>query len=188
MTVHAKPPRRVSTEAPGPEMGAADFNAALDELEQTHNGFAALLRRIGDKRPVVVLLKGLRAMSAGTRQVSGEMQVILHLLRRERAHAARTAALTDWTAAADNGITATLRGVTLTLRPAPRGRWRIAAQVLATGFSPEAPRWRDSLADAKVRAVLAVDEALDQDPGDAPAGKAADWSFPTIAAVERGPA
>jgi hypothetical protein len=59
---------------------AAWFCAALAELGQTKNGFAAWLMRHGDGRGERTILRSIQRMSAGDARVSGEMRVILTML------------------------------------------------------------------------------------------------------------
>ena len=91
------------------------------------------------------------------------MQVIMTMLLRERARVKRMVDRTVWAEYAGGGLSATVEGVSLSLSPQTKGRWQIHAQVDETrGYSPPIPHWRTSLEEAKLRAMLCVDETLDQ--------------------------
>lgn len=147
---------------PTPEELTAAFRAGLDELGHSQRGLAAKMMALGDSRAFDTILRGVQRMATGEARVSGEMQVIMTLLLRERARAKRMAARTQWTQS-DDWMTTTVDGVRLSLSPQTRGRWQIHAAIDAPkGYSPAIPHWRGSLDEAKLRAMLCVDEALDQ--------------------------
>jgi hypothetical protein len=147
---------------PAPEALTADFRAGLDELGLSQRRLAAKMMALGDSRAFDTILRGVQRMATGEARVSGEMQVIVTLLMRERTRAKRMAARTRW-ARTDDCLTATVDGVRLSLSPQTRGRWQIHAAIDAPkGYSPAIPHWRNSLEEAKLRAMLCVDEALDQ--------------------------
>lgn len=104
-------------------------------------------------------------MLSGDVPVSGPMKVIMTLLLRERAAAYRLAQHVSWEKTESGGYRAEVEGVELTVTPQSHRRWSIHAQHVANGpdgYSPSIPHWRSSLDEAKIRAVLAVDETLDQ--------------------------
>lgn len=69
--------------------GAAMFRATLSELGFTIGGFVKFMIRHGDCRPASNIKRRLRRMATGEVRVSGEMHVILGMLRNGRARAAR---------------------------------------------------------------------------------------------------
>lgn len=145
-----------------PEEATAAFRAALETLEMSQRALAAKMAALGDKRSFDTILRGVQRMATGEARVSGEMQVILTQLLRERARTKRLVERTIWTQDGDY-ITAEIDGVALSLSPQTRGRWQIRASLaVPKGYSPAIPHWRNSLEEAKLRAVLCVDEALDQ--------------------------
>lgn len=145
-----------------PEELTSAFRSALDDLGLSQRGLAAKMMALGDGRAFETILRGVQRMATGEARVSGEMQVIMTLLLRERARAKRMAARTQWTRI-DDWLTATVDGVRLSLSPQTRGRWQIHAAIDAPkGYSPAIPHWRNSIDEAKLRAMLCVDEALDQ--------------------------
>ena len=91
------------------------------------------------------------------------MHVILTLLLRQHRRARRLAEQAVWTSHDDGRLTTKMQGVRVTLRPQSKRRWSIVARYIAdgtNGYSPEFPHWRNSLDEAKLRAILAVDETL----------------------------
>lgn len=145
-----------------PEEAVASFREAFEELGITQRRLAVQMQAIGDRRKFDAILRSIQRMASGEARVSGEMQVILELLRRERRAARRLADTIAWTESEGRVVTAEYRGVRLTLMPQTRGRWQIHARYGDDGYSPPIPHWRDSLAEAKIRAALAVEETLDQ--------------------------
>ncbi|MBR0666621.1 hypothetical protein GXW71_19840 [Roseomonas hellenica] len=69
--------------------GAAMFRTTLAELGFTIGGFAKFMIRNGDCRPASNIKRRLRRMATGEVHVSGEMHVILGMLRNGRARAVR---------------------------------------------------------------------------------------------------
>ncbi|KPF48873.1 hypothetical protein IP65_20585 [Novosphingobium sp. AAP1] len=143
---------------------AEALRSTIEGLELNQSSFAGLLSELGDKRELKTILRSIQRMASADARVSGEMQVILTLLQRDKWRARRIAQATQWTERDNGGLTAEIQGVRLTLHPQSRGRWSIHARHMAEGpdgYSPSIPHWRSSLEAAKIRAVLAVDETLD---------------------------
>jgi hypothetical protein len=142
---------------------AAQLRDSLDALSLNQTNLAQLMTELGDAREMKTILRSIQRMAGREAKLSGEMQVILTLLKREQSRARRVAEAADWIEQ-DGRLTAVIQGVRVTLAPQTRGRWSIHARHIAErpdGYSPEIPHWRNSLADAKLRAVLAVEETLD---------------------------
>lgn len=145
-----------------PEEATAAFRVALAELDLSQRALAGKMKALGDQRGFDTILRGVQRMATGDARVSGEMQVILTQLVRERARAKRIAERTVWNQS-DGFLTAEVDGVALSLSPQSRGRWQVHARLaVPQGYSPPIPHWRSSLEEAKLRAVLCVDETLDQ--------------------------
>lgn len=143
---------------------ATKLRANLTNLSLSQSGLAEAMAELGDKRELKSILRSIQRIAAEDSRLSGEMQVILTLLARQQRRARRIAAQTEWKSHADGRLTAEVQEVRLTLRPQSKGRWSIVARYLGDGpdgYSPEFPHWRESLEAAKIRAILAVDEALD---------------------------
>ena len=150
----------------GADRAEADaLRAAIEGMELNQSSFAALLRGLGDGRELRTILRSIQRMAAADARVSGEMQVILSLLGRDRARARRVAAAIDWTPDGRGGFSAKVQGVRIAVSSQRGGRWSVQARHVADGpegYSPSFPHWRDSLEEAKIRAVFAIDETLDQ--------------------------
>ncbi len=143
---------------------AASFRSAIEMLDLNQSSFAGLLSELGDNRGLKTILRSIQRMVGVEARVSGEMQVIVTLLVRDRARARRIADAIEWTQRDGGGFAAEIQGVKLTIAPQSRGRWSIHARHVATGadgYSPSVPHWRNNVDDAKIRAVMAVDETLD---------------------------
>lgn len=72
--------------------GAMLFRATLAELGFSIGSFVKFMIRHGDCRPASNIKRRLRRMATGEVRVSGEMHVILGMLRNGRARAARRGA------------------------------------------------------------------------------------------------
>jgi hypothetical protein len=60
---------------------AAWFRAQLEALGMTQSGFAKWMKKRGDDRMPATILRHIQRMAAGEARVSGEMRVILSLMR-----------------------------------------------------------------------------------------------------------
>lgn len=152
------------TNLASPAEGATMFRGSLEALSLNQTSLAGLMAELGDSREMKTILRSIQRMAGNEARLSGEMHVILTLLKREQARARRIADATDWVEGEGGRLTAIIQGVRVSLAPQSRGRWSIHARHIADGpdgYSPEIPHWRNSLEDAKLRAVLAVDETLD---------------------------
>jgi hypothetical protein len=71
----------------GTPESAAWFRAELEALGQTKHGFAKWMKRRGDDRPPANILRHVQRMASGEARVSGEMRVILSMMRQGAAKA-----------------------------------------------------------------------------------------------------
>ena len=151
----------VGEATPTAEDATAAFREALVDLNLSQRALAAKMKALGDQRSFDTILRGVQRTATGEARVSGEMQVVMTQLVRERARARRLANSTSWVN--DNGILrAEVGGVALSISPQTRGRWQVHARIASpNGYSPAIPHWRNSLEEAKIRAILCVDEAWD---------------------------
>jgi hypothetical protein len=141
------------------------MRAAIAGMSLNQSSFAALMSGLGDGREFRTILRSIQRMASADARVSGEMQVILSLLARDRARARRLAGALDWKPDDRGGFAAEVQGVRISVSPQRGDRWSVHARHVAEGpdgYSPSFPHWRDSLEEAKIRAVLAIDETLDQ--------------------------
>ena len=63
---------------------ADEFRAFLDEIGETQSGFAQSLKRMGDDRQKGTILRHVQRMALGEARISGEMRVIMSILRSAR--------------------------------------------------------------------------------------------------------
>lgn len=143
---------------------AARLRDSLGLLNLNQSAFAGVMSELGDSREMKTILRSIQRMAGDEARLSGEMHVILTLLKREQSRARRLLAATTWMGEPGQRQSAEIQGVRVTVTPESRGRWSIHARHVAKspdGYSPEMPHWRNSEEDAKLRAVLAVDETLD---------------------------
>jgi hypothetical protein len=82
----SKPPPNTGT----PE-SAAWFRAELEALGQTQTGFARWMQRRGDDRKPATIIRHIQRMASGEARVSGEMRVILSMMRKGAARAEKVA-------------------------------------------------------------------------------------------------
>jgi hypothetical protein len=142
-----------------PEQATAAFRKALDDLGETQSRFAVRMRRLGDRRPIDTILRSIQRMASGETRVSGEMQVIVQMMDRDRQRAKYEAARLPWSSVANGCVTTKTRDFTISLSPQSRGRWLVNL-VHVDGYSPPWPEWQPSLEEAKIKSLLCLDEAL----------------------------
>lgn len=142
-----------------PEQATVAFRKALDELGESQSGLAARMQRLGDKRPFANILRTIQRMATLETRVSGEMDVLLEMLNRERRRAKFEAENLLWTSIGDCCVTTKARDFTITLTAKSRGRWLVNL-VHQGGYSPQWPSWQDGLEEAKIKALICLDDAI----------------------------
>jgi hypothetical protein len=75
----------------GTPESAAWFRAELEALGQTQAGFAKWMKRRRDDRPLANIERHIQRMVSGQNRVSGEMRVILNMMRKGAAKAEKAA-------------------------------------------------------------------------------------------------
>ena len=68
----------------GTPESAAWFRAMLEELGETQSSLARLMHRKGDDRQPATILRTIQRMANGEARVSGEMRVILTMMKRAK--------------------------------------------------------------------------------------------------------
>jgi hypothetical protein len=63
---------------------AAEFRAFLAEVGESHTGFARTMKRLGDDREKATIERHIQRMLAGQARVTGEMRVIMSIIRNAR--------------------------------------------------------------------------------------------------------
>jgi hypothetical protein len=99
-------------------------------------------------------------MASGDTRVSGEMQVIVELLMKARRRAEYEAARLKWDEIQQGCFSVKIRDFTVTLSPQTRGRWLVHL-MHKDGYSPPWPNWQTSLEEAKIKAMLCLEDAVD---------------------------
>jgi hypothetical protein len=74
----------VDHRATGTPEGAEWFRAMLEEIGETQASMARLMKRKGDDRNPETIARHMRRMANGEARVSGEMRVILMMMRRAK--------------------------------------------------------------------------------------------------------
>lgn len=139
-------PESTSTET------AAAFKAALQSLGETQSSFTERLWMLGDHRTDTSILRSVQRMASGEIRVSGEMMVILELLKRER-----EAGLKDWnrrvvwTEGERGTVRAQVDDFSIILSPERGEKWRVIVNH-KDGYSHPWPRFQTSLEEAKIKA------------------------------------
>jgi hypothetical protein len=124
----------------------------------------SVMRGIGDYRKPEAATRSIQRMMAGDVAVSGEMRVILAMLRQERLREGRLLSEAQWTEIPDGAVEARVSDFSITISPATKGRWR-SNLVHKNGYSPSWPTWQHTLEDAKrtaIQRLLAAEIELDE--------------------------
>ena len=90
-TVSATPPRATGPIGGTPE-SAAWFRDMLEQLDETQSSLARLMKRKGDDRQPMTILRTIQRMATGEARVSGEMRVILTMMLRAKQRGERRTA------------------------------------------------------------------------------------------------
>ena len=140
------------------EQTAAQFRAELDALHETQYGLAKRLNELGDRRPFSTILRSIQRVAAGETKISGEMQVVITLLKRDRDDAKEEASLLDWVSGPNNVLTAETKGFSIFLEK-ERAGWRITVRYLKTGYDHPWPKFPETVEEAKIKALLCLEDA-----------------------------
>jgi hypothetical protein len=68
----------------GMRESAEEFRAFLAEIDESQSSFARTLRCMGDDRQPGTILRHMQRMATGEARISGEMRVIMTILRQSR--------------------------------------------------------------------------------------------------------
>lgn len=142
-----------------PEDATRIFQAALKIIDESPGRLALRMQRLGDHRPLGTITRAIQRMASGETKVSGEMQVIVQLMVRERERATEDVTRLRWSQVGRT-MTAATKDFTITLSPQGRGRWKVSVTHVPTRYSPDWPVWQTNLEDAKIKAILCIDDAL----------------------------
>ena len=130
-------------------------------------GAASLARamiELGDYRATDTIVRSIQRMISGDVRVSGEMQVALNVVRRDKLHAKRLFDEATWTEDAEGRVKSEVEDFSITIRP-ERGRRWASTIVHKGGYSAPWPRWQHTLDEAKrtaIRHLLMARNDLDE--------------------------
>ena len=136
-----------------------ELNATLHQLGMSPHDLSRRMAKLGDPRSFTAISRSINRMVAGEVKVAGEVVALLEFMKREHRRAQRKADSLVWKRLADGSFTAEVDDFTITLVPKSRGRWHISI-VHQSGYSAPWPSWEGSLSDAKVTAVICLEDAV----------------------------
>jgi hypothetical protein len=137
------------------------FRNALEELCITQSSLAYKMKTLNDHRPVKTILRSIQRMASGDARVSGEMQVILEMMNRERRRSKYEARGISWKEVEGGCVTTRSKDFDITLSPASKGRWHIHLRHKG-GYSPPWASWQPDLEAAKLKSILILNDAADE--------------------------
>ena len=151
-------PRRTSEER------RQDFVDGLAELRLKPSDLANKLEKYGDDRPLKAILRSIDRVIAGETQVSPEMSVIMTMLLRQHRRLKRKYPEISWTITEHGAHQAQIDGWYVYVSPQTRGRWILscASGPSRQDYSPPFGRWLDSLDEAKYKALVEVEEGINE--------------------------
>ncbi|RWD32149.1 MAG: hypothetical protein E5Y88_30010 [Mesorhizobium sp.] len=147
---------------PTPEEQRRKLIASLSELTLSPADLARHLERNRDYREFSATIRSIQRMIAGETRVSGEMMVIVNmLLRQHRRLKARYRDL-KWERSEHGVYWAQLDDWFVYISPQTRGRWILSCRngPGPKDYSPPFGRWLDSLEEAKNKALVCVEEGM----------------------------
>lgn len=149
---------------PSAEELRSRFCEALEELTMTPADLATFMDKNRDYRDFKATIRSIQRMVSGDTRVSGEMMVIVNMLkRRHRRLKARYGDL-RWQRTEHGVYEAQVDGWYVRISPQTRGRWLLscACGPSRKDFSPPFGRWLESLEEAKNKALACVEEGMNE--------------------------
>ena len=147
-----------------PERRRQDLIDGLAELRLKPGGLARKLEKFGDDRPSQAILRSIDRMLSGETKVSAEMSVIMAMLLRQ--HRRLNAKFSDlkWEITEHGTHRAQIDNWHVYLSPQTRGRWLLscAAGPSRDDYSPPFGHWLDSLEEARHKALVEVEEGMNE--------------------------
>ena len=147
-----------------PDQRREDLVEGLAELRLTPAGMAGKLEKFGDDRSFKAILRSIERMISGETKVSPEMSVIMEMLLRQHRRLKKRHQDLQWTVTEHGTHQAQVDGWYVYLSPQTRGRWILscAAGPSRQDYSPPFGRWLDSLEEAKHKALVEVEEGMNE--------------------------
>ena len=145
-----------------PEEITQEWLAALDELGLSAIDLADYMKKNGgDYRSYASVLRGIQRMISGESRVSGEMFVIVRMLHRQYLRLNERHPDIRWESHPTGTLSAKVDDWTVHLSPQTKGRWIVSCSD-ANGSSPPFGRWQQNLAAAKNKALVCVEEGMNE--------------------------
>lgn len=147
-----------------PEQRRDEFIKGLSELQLKPSDLAHKMEKFGDDRSIKTILRSIERMISGETKVSAEMSVILSMLLRQHRRLRHRQSELMWSIN-DHGVHRTeINGWHVYLSPQTRGRWILscAAGPSREDYSPPFGRWLESLEEAKHKALVEVEEGMNE--------------------------
>jgi len=147
-----------------PEERRQDFIDGLAELRLTPAALAFKMEKLGDDRSIKAIMRSIERMLSGETKVSAEMSVILSMLLRQHRRLKDRYGELPWQVTEHGTHQAQVEDWYVYLSPQTRGRWVLscAAGPSRDDYSPPFGHWLDSLEEAKFKALVEVEEGMNQ--------------------------
>ncbi|BCG98695.1 hypothetical protein MesoLj131b_06950 [Mesorhizobium sp. 131-2-5] len=147
---------------PNPERERQRFTAALAELKFIPADLAAFMDKNRDYRDFSATIRSIQRMLSGETRVSGEMMVIVNMLLRQHRRLKAKYPNLQWQRNEHGVHSAQVEGWFVYVSPQTRGRWRLecSSGPSRSDYSPSWGRWLDSLEEAKEKALVCVEEGM----------------------------
>lgn len=145
-----------------PEEITQEWLAALNELGLSAVELADYMKNNGgDYRPYASVLRSIQRMISAESRVSGEMFVIVRMLHRQYLRLRERHPNIQWESHPTGVLSAKVDDWTVSLSPQTKGRWIVICSD-ANGSSPPFGRWQQNLASAKNKALVCVEEGMNE--------------------------
>ncbi|MCM2568748.1 hypothetical protein [Janthinobacterium kumbetense] len=139
--------------------GAVLFRSLLEQIGETETSLAKLMVDMGDDRQDSTILRGLQRISNGQARISGEMKVLMNLVRALRRRVNSVSMQSDWQEEEGSIVGVTADGFKIRISEKAKGRWMASIVHLPSGYCPPFPKWQYSILGAKEAAMRRIDEA-----------------------------
>jgi hypothetical protein len=147
-----------------PDQRRKDLVEGLEELMLTPGELVHKLQKFGDDREFTVVKRSLDRMISGETKVSPEMSVIVEMLLRQHRRLKDRHAEVSWEISEHGTHQAIIDGWYVYLSPQTKGRWILscASGPNRSDYSPPFGHWLSSLAEAKHKALVEVEEGMNE--------------------------
>lgn len=136
-----------------------EFSESLDFLGLRPHDLAIRLGEIGDRRDEGSRFDEIEAVHRGEKDVPEELLATLELLKRQNRRIKRAYSGLNWYAQEDGTVRAFTNDFALRLLPESDDRYRVHLEHIS-GYKPKWPKWAKPLEEAKLMALLVLDDSL----------------------------